>query len=112
MSGKAEFYWAIVGDSEPEPVAVTGEPGSRMVHTIGCPDPFPLDVPGANVELVCEGGMYGGGHWRQQEVKLFPPAKLRSADHDKARRDAERRLERDRKRGIVHGYAGFGRRAK
>jgi hypothetical protein len=111
MSDKAAFFWAIVGDSEPEPVAVTGEPGNRMAYTIGCADPFPLDIPSPNIEIVCESGMFGGGNWRQEPVRLRVPEKLRSADHDKARNEAERRLERDRKRGVVHGYAGFGGRA-
>lgn len=111
MTDKATFYWAIVGDSDPEPVAVTGEPGSRLAYTIGCPDPFPLDVPDANIELVEASGMYGGV-WRQEPRQLEPPEKLRAADHVARREATEKRLERDRKRGIVHGYAGFGARAR
>lgn len=107
---KASFHWAIIGDSAPEPVAVTGEVGSRMAYTIGCADPFPVDGPEPNIELIEVSGMYGGGVWKRGLVTLNPPRAVRSADHEKARLEAERRLASDAKRGIIHGYAGFGRR--
>lgn len=102
---KAEFYWAIIGDANPEPVAVSvGEDGKRLAYTIGCPDPFELDVPEPNIELVESSAMFSGAGWKQRPIKLEPPSKLRAADHEKRRLNAEDRLEKDRKRGVVHGW--------
>jgi hypothetical protein len=101
---KARFYWAIVGDANPEPVAVTTENGQRVAYTIGCADPFPLDVPEPNIELVESGAMYGGGRWEQSAIRLTPPEKIRAADLVKRREAAERRLTADEKRGIRHGW--------
>ncbi len=102
MTDKTQFYWAIIGDANPEPVAVTTLDGKRVAYTIGCPDPFDLDS--GNIELVESSGMFGGGVWREEPVKLSPPEKLKSADHTRLRQEAEMRLERDKKRGISHGW--------
>lgn len=106
---KAQFYWAIIGDANPEPVAVVTKDGERFAYTIGCPDPFALDVPDPNIELVEEGGVFGGsgGEWTQRLITITPPEKLRAADHVKRREEREQRLERDRKRGIAHGWQRF-----
>lgn len=48
----AKFYWAIVGDASPEPVAVVEEHGKRVAYTCGCPDPFDVDGPDANIILI------------------------------------------------------------
>lgn len=103
----AKFYWAIVGDASPEPVAVVEEGGRRVAYTCGCPDPFVVDGPEANIELVESSNMFGGGYWKQELIELKPPEKLKSADHDARRIAAERKLERDRKHGIHHGHRRF-----
>lgn len=104
---KAQFFWAIIGDANPEPVAVLEKGGQRFAYTLGCPDPFPLDGPNPNIELIEESGMFGGGDWKQSAIQLHPPEKLRAADHVKRREAAEKRLQRDAKRGIVHGWKRF-----
>lgn len=104
---KAQFYWAIVGDASPEPVAVVVENGVRVAYTCGCPDPFVLDGENTNIELVEDSGMFGGGYWKQELIELKPPEKLKAADHAKRREAAERRLEQDRKKGIHHGHRRF-----
>lgn len=119
---KAEFFWAIVGDSAPEPVAVTGEPGQRKAYTIGCPDPFDVDGPDANIQLIHRPGddghkeyVSGGkGKWGSFEQVPIRPLVIPMTPTELAaqRAASEARLERDRKRGISHGYAGFGARAR
>ncbi len=103
----AKFYWAIVGDASPEPVAVVEENGKRVAYTCGCADPFELDGNHPNIELVERSGMYGGGYWKQELVELNPPEKLKAADHLTRREAAERRLTQDEKRGIRHGHRRF-----
>jgi len=103
----AKFYWAIVGDASPEPVAVVVENGKRMAYTCGCPDPFDLDAEPPNIELVQDGVMVGGGTWRQELIKLDPPRKVTSVQLTAERERAEKRLALDRKRGIRHGHRRF-----
>jgi len=87
---KAKFYWARIGDGNFEPVAVKGKKGSRMAYTIGCPDPFPVDVDDSAVLLHDQG---------PEEPPLTP----------KQEEAALRRERRYRAMSATHGYAGFGR---
>lgn len=103
----AKFFWAIVGDASPEPVAVVEEGGRRVAYTCGCSDPFDLDSETPNIELVEYSGMFGGGYWKQEVIELKPPEKLKARDHARLRKAAEKRLEADRKRGIHHGHRRF-----
>lgn len=112
----AKFYWAIIGDSQPEPVAVTGKIGARWAYTIGCPDPFAVDAPDSNIQLLhapganCRKYNFDRGEYEPLPVApmLIPKTPTEEAEERAA---AERRLEADAKKGIRHGYAGFGRRA-
>lgn len=103
----AKFYWAIVGDASPEPVAVVEENGKRVAYTCGCADPFDLDGENSNIELVQDGAMVGGGYWRQEIIELEPPEKVTAKQHAARRKKAESRLERDRASGIHHGHRRF-----
>lgn len=102
----AKFYWAVIGDASPEPVAVVEENGRRMAYTCGCADPFDLDGEHVNIEILESGGMYRDG-WRQSPIELGVPDKRRSASLDADRKAAEKRMESDRTRGIVHGHRRF-----
>lgn len=89
---RAKFYWARIGDGNYEPVAVKGRAGERMAYTIGCADPFPIDVPDTAVFL------------NEDEYEdLTPP--LTPAQEENARR----RERHARAQFANHGYAGFGR---
>lgn len=105
----AKFYWAIIGDSSPEPVAVVGKIGARWAYTLGCPDPFAVDAPDANIQLI---PAYFE-HMRPDKDYAVEAIRvpMKPAAQEAERIAAEERLARDHKRGIVHGYAGFGRRA-
>lgn len=92
MEGRAKFYWAMIGDGGYEPVAVKGKKGERLAYTIGCPDPFPVDVEDSAVSL-CE------DEYEQLEAPLTP----------KQQAAADRRERRFRAMQATHGYAGFGR---
>lgn len=124
MTDKTLFYWAIVGDSSPEPVAVTGKVGERLAYTIGCPDPFKVDGPDANIELLRPRDLdpvwnekdtthyYVAQGWTIPEPKPMTVPDLLDLETLKAERElAEHRLIAERKRGVSHGYAGFGARA-
>ncbi|KQN09834.1 hypothetical protein ASE85_02550 [Sphingobium sp. Leaf26] len=91
MSG-AKFYWARIGDGNYEPVAVTGKRGGRMAYTIGCPDPFPVDVPDAAILL-------NEDEYDQMKAPLTPKQEAASL----------RREKRYRAMQASHRYAGFGR---
>jgi hypothetical protein len=91
-SEKAQFHWARIGDGNYEPVAVKGKKGSRMAYTIGCPDPFPVDVPDSAIELSTD-----------EYAKLTAPLTPKQEAAALAR---ERRF---RAMQATHGYAGFGR---
>lgn len=113
----AKFYWAIIGDSAPEPVAVVGKQGARWAYTLGCPDPFAVDAPDANIQLIHAPEDIDMKDY-DQEAREFVPRPVRAmkipktpAEQAAEREASERRLEADRKRGIVHGYSGFGARA-
>ncbi len=109
MVAKTEFFWAIVGDSAPEPVAVTGPDGERMAYTIGCEDSFPLDTPDSPVEII-----HRPQQWAMHKDYDDPPKAMdipqTPTARKKEREKNERRLARDAARGIYHGYVGFGAR--
>ena len=73
---KAEFFWGVIGDANPEPVSVVEKDGKRWAYTIGCPDPFRLDDVDANIELL--------------GLRLIPP--LKPAEQQALREERERRL--------------------
>lgn len=109
MDEKTQFFWAIVGDSAPEPVAVSGADGQRVAYTIGCADPFPVDADDATIELI--------PHTKGvQFVSLDVPEPLKipatPEQTRKRREESEKQLAKERRRGISHGYAGFGARAR
>lgn len=85
---KADFQWAVIGDANPEPVSVVTKGGKRLAYTLGCADPFELDDPDANIELL--------GH------SLIPPPK--PADVRRQRELRESRLAAEKLAGIVHGW--------
>lgn len=125
----AKFYWAIVGDASPEPVAVVEENGRRVAYTCGCADPFVVDGEGANITLLADPGGYRfngkinarSDYWVDVDERPFsmtdedkealtpkpltPPPK--PSERAKQRAEAERRLEAYRKRGIRHGHRRF-----
>lgn len=113
----AKFYWAIIGDSQPEPVAVVGKQGARWAYTLGCPDPFAVDAPDANIQLIQLPEDAGRSDYdfdaRTHVPRPVKPMKIppTPTELEAERVAAEERLEADRKRGIVHGYSGFGARA-
>lgn len=92
MAGKAKFYWAMIGNGNYEPVAVKGKKGERMAYTIGCPDPFPVDVEDSAVSL-------SEDEYDKLEAPLTPRQQVA----------ADRREARFRLMAKSHGYAGFGR---
>ena len=92
MSNRAKFYWARIGDGNFEPVAVRGKKGERMAYTIGCPDPFPVDVPDSAILL-------SEDEYEQLTAPLTP----------KQEAAAEARERRYRAMAGSHSYAGFGR---
>lgn len=90
MTKTTKFAWAMVGEGNYEPVAITGKKGERLAYTIGCPDPFPVDVEGSAVAL------------HEDEILEAPMTPKQEAA-------AERRERRFRAMQSTHGYAGFGR---
>lgn len=103
----AKFYWAIVGDASPEPVAVVVEDGRRVAYTCGCPDPFDVDGPDARIQLIP-----GVTNTSAPESSfLAEPEPMQVAvthkQHAEARAKRERQFERDLKRGIRHGHRRF-----
>lgn len=111
MVDKTEFYWAIVGDSAPEPVAVTGPKGARMAYTIGCEDPFPIDTPDSSVQLIYsrEQLLYRVGDKDPVESMKIPKT---PTARKKEREKSERWLIEQERLGLRHhGYVGFGARA-
>lgn len=92
MTVRAKFYWARIGDGNFEPVVVRGKKGERMAYTIGCPDPFPVDVPDSAVLL-------NEDEYEKMTAPLTPKQE-----------ENARRRERHLKAQLgSHGYAGFGR---
>ena len=44
MDRKTEFWWASIAGADPEPVEKTEHEGRPCVYTLGCADPFYLDL--------------------------------------------------------------------
>lgn len=89
---KARFYWARIGNGNPEPVAVTGRKPHRLATTIGCPDTFVVDGPDSAILLLED-------EYDRLEAPLTP-------------QQEERAMARERRaRALLqnHSYAGFGR---
>ena len=94
MTAKAKFYWARIGDGNPEPVAVQRVDGKRVCYTFACPDPFELGR-GSAVKL---------GERIEPDYDFLTPEEQTREDEK-----AKRREERYRRLHPSHGYAGFGR---
>lgn len=103
----AKFYWAVVGNASPEPVAVVDEEGRRVAYTCGCPDPFVVDGADARIQLIpCVTNKFAPEASYLAEPEPMQLA-VTHAQHKQAREDRERMLEADRKRGIRHGHRRF-----
>lgn len=95
-----ELWWVSVGGNACEPARVVkwksvGEDGvwqQTEVYTIGCPDGTPI-VPGCGIELV-------------EKIDAIP---LTPAQAEKNQKAWDRKVERDLKRGIRHGYRDWSR---
>jgi len=111
MVDKTKFFWAIIGDSAPEPVAVSGElgkGGGRMAYTIGCEDPFEIDTPDSSVQLIhYPEGLFEVEYDEPVEAMPIPET---PAERQAQREKSERWLAEQYAQGIRHGYAGFGAR--
>ena len=108
------FAWAVVGDGEPEPVAVKGDPGSRQAFTIGCPDPYNIDEPDCPCMLLPDWEQDAKDNRYIAKVKIGderepikPPTNILSK---KVRSKLEKQFRSDL--APRHRYAGFGRRAQ
>lgn len=103
----AKFYWAVVGDASPEPVAVVEENGKRVAYTCGCPDPFDVEGPNARIQLIPS----VTNPYATEMAFLAKPEPMQvavtHAQHKLAREKRERQLERDAKRGVRHGHRRF-----
>jgi len=109
MSDKTQFYWAVVGDANPEPVAVTTENGKRVAYTIGCADPFDLDGDKPNIRLIPRDEheyRVVTGKLRLESRRAVDPLPIPKKPEQLEREyaAAEKRLEADRKKGIRHSW--------
>ena len=89
------FYWARIGDGNPEPVAVKRENGKRVCYTLACPDPYDVEGKTSPVKL---------GDRIEPDYDFLRPDEQALED----KRDARRR-EYYFKKHTSHSYAGFGR---
>lgn len=106
MNDKTEFYWAIIGDANPEPVAVTTENDKRVAYTIGCPDPF--DLESGNIELIpASPSAWTGTAMMSAEAPMPLTIPMKPLERQLEREEAERRLAAERKKGVVHGWRRF-----
>lgn len=103
----AKYYWAVVGDASPEPVAVVIENGKRVAYTCGCPDPFELDVPEPLIELIPA----ITNDSARPELYDKPAGPMQIAVTKKkaseARLHREKQMEADRSRGVYHSHRRF-----
>lgn len=83
MKPTKEYWWVSVGGNACEPAVVAGD----QVFTFGCPDAFKR----GDVELV-------------KEMDAAPDTPKQAARKAAA---WERKMARDAKRGIIHGYRQF-----
>jgi len=92
MTGsKKEYWWVSIGGNSCEPAIVVREKGKLNCYTAGCPDPLDVNKVPCVVELV-------------KEMPFVPPT---PKEAKKAAARWEKQRERDRARGIVHGYRSF-----
>jgi hypothetical protein len=92
-SKKIKFHWARIGDGNYEPVAVSGKRGKRKAWTIGCGDPFEVDVPDSAIFLE-----------ESEFYEMLPPlTPKQEANAERRERAAQRAMK-------SHSYAGFGRK--
>ncbi len=111
--GKSIFYWAVVGDGNPEPVAVQGKKGSRQAFTIGCPDAYNIDEAGCPCRLLPEmeqaADMATNRYIAKiEDVEMDPIEVPPNSLSPKVRRALEKQFADDL--APKHSYAGFGRR--
>ena len=99
---KAEFYWAIVGDANPEPVAVIIENGKRVAYTCGCADSFDVDGPNARIELIPLDFI----DFKNDIVRPMPIPKKPDA-HRELRDRHEAYLQKEAAAGRTHGHRRF-----
>lgn len=107
---KSQFYWAVVGDGSPEPVAVRGERGSRQAFTIGCPDPYLIDQGDCPCRLLpyMEQAHKDNRYIAKiEDVEASPMVVPLNSLSPKVRRALEAQFRADLK--PRHRYAGFGR---
>ena len=104
------FYWAVVGDGNPEPVAVTEEGGVRKAFTIGCPDPYMIDEPGCPCRILPELDQAVKGNRYIAKVKDVPQEPMGVPENTLSPK-VRRALEKQFRAQLAprHGYAGFGR---
>lgn len=106
-----EFYWAQIGDSGPEPVAVKRDAeGRRLAYTCGCADPFVLDQPDSVAVLIARPGEDGYSATPGMDpitplqAPATPVARMAAAE------EREHQIQRDLARGIPHRWQRFGDR--
>lgn len=116
---KGEFYWAVVGDANPEPVAVVTENGVRKAYTCGCPDPFVVDGPDASIVLIPKtarrwDAIYRSGTYNHSNTHpaMFEDVKpmtvpLKPAELRAAWEINEKRLVAEKARGVKHSHRRF-----
>lgn len=106
----AKFYWAIVGDASPEPVAVVEEDGKRVAYTCGCQDGFDVDGADAKIELIPNASATTHDSIFLYDVmgRPFPmvvPGTPKQRAKERSKREAE--LMRLEKAGIRHHWRRF-----
>lgn len=111
MAEQTTYFWAVIGNGNPEPVAVDGEPGSLRAYTIGCPDPYYLDDPNCPCRLLPELRQAVKGNRYIAKVENGPPEPIEVPENTLSRK-VRRELEASFAAQLAphHSYAGFGRR--
>jgi len=113
MTEQTTYFWAVVGDGNPEPVAVDGEPGNLRAYTIGCPDPYMLDDPDCPCKLLPQLGQAVRNNRYIAKIEERPPEPLKIPENTlskKVRRELEKRFVDEL--APRHSYAGFRRRGR
>jgi hypothetical protein len=89
---KTELWWVSVGGTTCEPARLVKEGKTSHIFTIGCPDGTLIE-PDCGIELV--------EIIETNEIPLTPEGSR------KAEIAWRRKLARDRKNGVLHGYRSF-----
>lgn len=98
------FYWAVIGDANPEPVCVVEENGKRVAYTCGCQDSFDVDGEDTRIKLV---------DWKSSVASLLKddptPMQIPATPREKAEARAARqaRIDADERRGVRHNHRRF-----